>query len=602
MRKINKLNQVLMSKGLLFFILLFALRAPVPAAPVLRHSEFAGGAGDQSGHGLYIPGGVLSANRHAAISGVNGTSSLLLDYDLTNFTPTFFPTLGANTYLEMPTLAGSTLFTVGGALPPQCGASDGVGDTESKTVFARYTTGGTFLGCQSANFFPYRGSEGHHAVLTVNEGGTDFIYTTSFAENCGFGNQLFVLAKYSTAGTLLNQATEPGVSFSGFNCIGGSDVNGLTTLNGNIYLVGLSNLNGETGGGKPVIMKYDSGLNRIWKVRPTDNAGNVFNGVTAFGGALYAVGSTTVSSGNGDYFIEKYDENGIRLWSKTSGGAAEDRLTGVVGIGTKLFAVGSTKSAGAGGADAVILEIDPVTGNTLSTTLFGGAQDDSAKGAATDGTYLYVVGESRSFASPTGNVVGQNDAMLLQFCPNNCFVVTNTNDAGAGSLRQAITDANGSAGPNTVIFNIPTTDPNFASGAFTLKPSSAQLPTVLNNMTIDGATQTTFTGDTNPNGPEIVLNGSLSPASVGLFISGDNNTIKNLVVNGFANGIGISWPNDSTPSNNQILNNYIGTDATGTSAVPNSSTGLTINGFGSPSLQAQNNVVQNNLLWQRGRA
>src|SRR5215471_6308886 len=35
------------------------------------------------------------------------------------------------------------------------------------------------------------------------------------------------------------------------------------------------------------------------------------------------------------------------------------------------------------------------------------------------------------------------------------FVVTNTNDSGAGSLRQAILDANANAGADTINFNIP---------------------------------------------------------------------------------------------------------------------------------------------------
>src|SRR6185503_6332170 len=134
-------------------------------------------------------------------------------------------------------------------------------------------------------------------------------------------------------------------------------------------------------------------------------------------------------------------------------------------------------------------EIDPATGDTLGTTYFGGAQDDLANASSSDGTYLYVAGESRSFASAAGNVVGQNDSMLLQFCLDNCLVVTNTNDSGAGSLRQAMTDAATSAGPNNVIFNIPATDPGFAGGVFTIRPSSA-LPTVRNNTRIDGNTQT----------------------------------------------------------------------------------------------------------------
>ncbi len=99
------------------------------------------------------------------------------------------------------------------------------------------------------------------------------------------------------------------------------------------------------------------------------------------------------------------------LW----GGVSTDVLTGVIGIGSRLFAVGYTQSSGAGGADVVILEIDPATGATMSTTLFGGAQDDKANGVATDGTSLYVIGESRSFASIAGNAVGQNDVMLLWY-------------------------------------------------------------------------------------------------------------------------------------------------------------------------------------------
>jgi hypothetical protein len=132
--------------------------------------------------------------------------------------------------------------------------------------------------------------------------------------------------------------------------------------------------------------------------------------------AIYAVGYTTTGvAGSEDYLIQKYDEAGNLLWSETSGGANTDVLNGVVGIGTRLFAVGYTNSSGAGGDDSVVLEIDPATGATLSTTLFGGALDDKANGAATDGTDLYVVGESRSFASDQGNTVGENDVMLLRY-------------------------------------------------------------------------------------------------------------------------------------------------------------------------------------------
>jgi parallel beta-helix repeat protein len=573
-----------------------AAKAPVGilATPTLKRSDFQGGIGDQRGAGLYVSAGGSGPARAFVAGTGTGPTGLLIGYDLTTFSASSFTPPGMNTLFEGVTLSGNTLYPVGNALPPTCGASDGAGDTEGKTLLARYTTGGTFIGCQSANFFPYRGGETYHHALAVTESGTPYIYAASSAENCGFGNSVFVLTKYNDTGVIQNMVTEPGVSFTQFNCIGGSDAFGLATLNGNIYVVGQSNLSGETGV-RPVLMKYDSSLNRIWKARPPDVTGR-FWGATAFGGALYAVGNT---SGSTDYLIEKYDEAGNRAWSKISGGAADDVLTGVVGVGSRLFAVGHTRSSGAGGADAVILEIDPATGNTLTTTLFGGAQDDLANGASTDGVYLYVVGESKSFASAAGNVVGQNDAMLLQFCPDNCFVVTNTNDSGAGSLRQAIIDANASAGPNTVIFNIPTTDSGFASNVFTIKPSSSPLPVIRNNTTIDGTTQTVFTGDTNVNGPEVVINGSLLSSGTGLEISGDGSAIKSLVVNGFDAGITITRSFDPTSSNNHILNNYVGTDATGTIAVPNGS-GVSIGGFGSPSFQASNNVIQNNIISGNG--
>ena len=44
------------------------------------------------------------------------------------------------------------------------------------------------------------------------------------------------------------------------------------------------------------------------------------------------------------------------------------------------------------------------------------------------------------------------------------FTVTTTADSGAGSLRQAITDANSSAGPHTIQFAIPGPGVHTASG------------------------------------------------------------------------------------------------------------------------------------------
>ena len=160
------------------------------------------------------------------------------------------------------------------------------------------------------------------------------------------------------------------------------------------------------------------------------------------------------------------------------------------------------------------------------------------------------------------------------------FTVTNTNDSGAGSLRQAILDANSNgATPHTIVFNIPTVDPGFDGNVFTIKPLSL-MPELRGGITIDGASQTAFSGDTNPFGPEVVINGSMLASGSGLVISGDDGGIMGLVVNGFHDsGLALSrLPFDPTPSRNQIRNNYVGTDPTGTLAVPNGA-GISIGGF-----------------------
>jgi hypothetical protein len=62
------------------------------------------------------------------------------------------------------------------------------------------------------------------------------------------------------------------------------------------------------------------------------------------------------------------------------------------------------------------------------------------------------------------------------------FTVTNVNDAGSGSLRQAIFDANASAGVDVINFSIP------GSGVQTIAPLS-QLPDITGPVAINGYSQ-----------------------------------------------------------------------------------------------------------------
>ena len=67
------------------------------------------------------------------------------------------------------------------------------------------------------------------------------------------------------------------------------------------------------------------------------------------------------------------------------------------------------------------------------------------------------------------------------------FTVTNTNNSGAGSLRQAILYANATAGADLISFNVG------GGGVQTISPTSI-LPQVIDPVTIDGTTQPGFAG------------------------------------------------------------------------------------------------------------
>ena len=132
--------------------------------------------------------------------------------------------------------------------------------------------------------------------------------------------------------------------------------------------------------------------------------------------------------------------------------------------------------------------------------------------------------------------------------PATALVVTNTNDSGTGSLRQALIDANANPDTNTITFNIQ------SAGPYTIQPTTL-LPTVTSPIVLDGTTQPGFAGT-----PIIELSGALAGAGAnGLVISGGNSTVRGLVVTRWSN-IGIYV---HTGGNNVIAGNYVGTDGNG---------------------------------------
>lgn len=252
---------------------------------------------------------------------------------------------------------------------------------------------------------------------------------------------------------------------------------------------------------------------------------------------------------------------------------------------------------------------------TLSTTLTGGYNP-----GFNDQIIVLTYG-TRSGAFGTVNapsftpVYNANNLTLVSNAPAPAtLLVTNTNDSGAGSLRQAILDSNAMAGTQAINFQIP------AGGVQSIVPATI-LPAFDDPVVIDGYTQPGASVNTLASGTNAVLLIELvgpGAGGSGLQLRGGDSTVRGLIINRFNNSAAI---NINTGNNNRVEGCFLGTDANGTAKFAdesregvsiNASTGNVVGGttpaarnlisghrlnginiFGSG---AGNNLVQGNLI------
>jgi len=159
------------------------------------------------------------------------------------------------------------------------------------------------------------------------------------------------------------------------------------------------------------------------------------------------------------------------------------------------------------------------------------------------------------------------------------FNVTTTADAGPGSLRQAILDAN--AAPNDPIEGPDLIRFSLGTGVHTITPLSP-LPTITDSVDLDGSTDDGVT-------PSVELNGSSAGAGAnGLVLASSDpvfaSFVTGLIINRFSgNGVRI------TGAGNGLGINYIGTNAAGTAAGPG-------NGANGVLIESNGNFVTDNTI------
>jgi hypothetical protein len=209
------------------------------------------------------------------------------------------------------------------------------------------------------------------------------------------------------------------------------------------------------------------------------------------------------------------------------------------------------------------------------------ALTDAAGIAQFDGLRFTVPGGYRMQASVSvqGLVIPPAQSALFSILP---IVVSNANDAGPGSLRQAIVNANNNAGVvDIVTFGVQAT-------IALLSP----LPAIVEPATFNGLK----TGACGQSGPAVeIYGGNIATGSdSGLLVTGGNTTIRGLSITGFrGNGIELR-----SGGGNRVECSYVGVAPDGVTARGNGVNGIQIvdsaaNVVGGPSPIVRNVISGN---------
>ncbi|MCB1865825.1 MAG: hypothetical protein KDG50_10365 [Chromatiales bacterium] len=143
------------------------------------------------------------------------------------------------------------------------------------------------------------------------------------------------------------------------------------------------------------------------------------------------------------------------------------------------------------------------------------------------------------------------------------FSVINTLDAGAGSLRQAITDANGAAGPHTISFAIP------GAGPHTINLATALPGITSDDVTIDGYTQAGASANTLAVGNDadirVIISCDAGPGGAvdGFVLLGDRAVIRGFSIVNCRGAMFVPGPLSPVPpggggSGHTIAGNFMG--------------------------------------------
>ncbi|MFN7726614.1 MAG: beta strand repeat-containing protein [Rubrivivax sp.] len=363
------------------------------------------------------------------------------------------------------------------------------------------------------------------------------------------------------------------------------------------------------------------GPNRVVTTPAYPMGGTVFEDRHYGGGAGRSLASSG-GSGVAGARVELYDSAGAFVASTTTASDGSYTLPSQTAGTWYVRVVGSTVASNRSGvvpgllpvltfrshasAGTVTAVTDQVGG--LNPALGQDAPSAAAGASFNPSTGVFSAGVSGTAQQFSAVQVGTAAVTGIDF-GFSFNTVSNTNDSGAGSLRQAILNANALGGDNTLaqagrtagvehlVFmlsngtaaaGLRSTNNVFSGGVATITPTSA-LPEISTPMTVDAQAQPGWSA-----APIVELNGASAGANVGGITARGGVTLRGLVINRF-NGNGV---NLLDAGSHTVAGCYIGTNAAGTAASANGGEGILL--YNSPNntlggtATSQGNVVSGN--------
>lgn len=316
------------------------------------------------------------------------------------------------------------------------------------------------------------------------------------------------------------------------------------------------------------------------------------------------------------------------MWSPGINAFVAVASTGGTGTGTPRVMTGTNVTA----------TTNPATNVSITSATLNGDYQDSTVGAGVNAFFRYRLASSSDAYTATApqaiTVAGAFTASISDLTPNTAyeyktvvqwpdangtrtlegglqtfttpeptFVVTNTNDSGAGSLRQAILDANTLGGSRTITFNIPGAGPHIITPATALPNLGNNGVTTPQSTIIDGCTQPGSVCTPTSTVLQVQIDGRNVGNNPVIGINKVNDTIGGMTVRGLSitNGpaYGIQLNRTAyqglftTPSNVTLEYNFVGVKPDGTTA-PNAN-GIILSAlYGQPG--GSNNHVARNVI------